>query len=398
MTSDESRWPQAALGDIRRPRALGRRVLDPARAGGPSVILLTSLELPATMPLDLSHVLFVPAAAADLDDRDDIVAALRKPLVDGGAKVVDLDLDRDTTVDASVLARCTAVACAGGDPFRLLRAMRRSGFDRVLSTARDRVDYVGMSAGAAVAGPSLAPLLGVSPFRSDDDESLDALALTGLVTLAHDDRPGRRPKHESAMRAHGRTHSLLPLTDSEVAFVDAATWEILDVRSGMRSRPARREDADGIAATYAAAGRRAWTFLGDDQLATLEDSRTQWDDRLAARARPDDVLVAVDDAGIAGFVWIHAARNTDLPGGTGEIGAFYTHPRCWGTGTGRRLLTRALDQLRCQGYDDAILYTEERNARARRVYERFGWVLDGAARERDFHGAHLRELRYRITL
>jgi dipeptidase E len=361
------------------------------------VILLASLELPA-LPgaLDLSRVAFVPTAANGLDDRAEIAAALRDPLVAAGAELADLDLDEVDELAPDALGDVTCVACSGGDPFHLLGAMRRSGFDRAVARAGGRIHYLGMSAGAAVAGPSLAPLVGVSPFTPAD--GLDGLRLAHVVPLVHDDRPGRRALHERAHRETGRDHRLLTLTDAEVAVVSGDMWEVVDVRSGVTSRPVRAGDASGIAETYVEAGRAAWTFVEPDRFDTLAPPIEAWEQRIDALADPDELLVATDDHGIAGFAWVRMAQDADLPPGTGELGACYVRPRWWGTGIGRRLLDRVLDRLRADGHTQVVLYTEERNERPRRVYERAGWVADGHARERDFLGTPIREVRYRREL
>jgi RimJ/RimL family protein N-acetyltransferase len=54
--------------------------------------------------------------------------------------------------------------------------------------------------------------------------------------------------------------------------------------------------------------------------------------------------------------------------------------------------------LREAGYRAAILWVLEDNPRARRFYEREGWELDGAAKEDDFLGVRVAEVRYRLTL
>jgi GNAT superfamily N-acetyltransferase len=141
-------------------------------------------------------------------------------------------------------------------------------------------------------------------------------------------------------------------------------------------RPPRPGEAAAIADVLTAAGVSAWGgFLGEERI------------EAAARGaeHPAD-LVAVDDDGILGFVAWDAA--------TGEILRLYTHPRAWGRGAGRALLDRALDALREASCRQAWLNTEERNARGRRFYERHGWREEGPARERDWHGARLREPRY----
>ena len=135
-------------------------------------------------------------------------------------------------------------------------------------------------------------------------------------------------------------------------------------------------DAEAVSTVLLAAGLDAWaSFLGTDRIAAANQGRTH----------PAD-LVAVDDEGVFAFVAWDAT--------TGEITRLYTHPRGQGRGAGRELLARAVSALRSAGCNEAWLNTEERNAGARRFYERQGWVEDGAPRGRDWHGARLVEPRY----
>jgi GNAT superfamily N-acetyltransferase len=145
-------------------------------------------------------------------------------------------------------------------------------------------------------------------------------------------------------------------------------------------RAASPADADCISAVLTAAGVAAWgSFLGSERIE--EASR--------GRQHPAD-LVAEDDAGVFAFVaWDDA---------TGEILRLYTHPRGWGRGAGSALLARAVAALRAAGCRRAWLNTEARNERARQFYERRGWRLDGTARDRIWHGAHLHEPRYVLDL
>ena len=159
-------------------------------------------------------------------------------------------------------------------------------------------------------------------------------------------------------------------------------------------RAAVPEDAHAIAAVNAAAGREGWRdFLPPETLEGLDPPQRQWELRLAAA--PGDVLVAARGDEVVGFASVRAPAE---PGEPGEIGALYTHPRVWGTGVGRALLARALERLREQGSREAVLWTERRNRRPRAIYEAAGWHEDGGARERDFLGHPIAEVRYRIVL
>ena len=50
------------------------------------------------------------------------------------------------------------------------------------------------------------------------------------------------------------------------------------------------------------------------------------------------------------------------------------------------------------GYEHAVLWVAERNARARRFYEIGGWQPDGATKVDTFGGAEVHEVRYRRPL
>jgi RimJ/RimL family protein N-acetyltransferase len=108
------------------------------------------------------------------------------------------------------------------------------------------------------------------------------------------------------------------------------------------------------------------------------------------------VWVAVGARGeVAGFASIGSARDDDLPPGAGELFAIYLAPERWSTGLGRRLHDAAVDDLAVR-HDLLVLWVLTANARARRFYERAGWVADGRARILDFDGTPIEEMRYRL--
>jgi GNAT superfamily N-acetyltransferase len=138
-------------------------------------------------------------------------------------------------------------------------------------------------------------------------------------------------------------------------------------------RAATPEDAAAIAEVCLAAARAAW---GDE----------------APAIDPPDILggelVAEDGAGVTGFAIVK----------DGEIDLLFTHPRVWGRGAGRALVVAAEDALRDAGCAEVSLWTEERNASARRLYQASGWRKTTDARDRVWNGVALRELRYRKRL
>jgi GNAT superfamily N-acetyltransferase len=102
---------------------------------------------------------------------------------------------------------------------------------------------------------------------------------------------------------------------------------------------------------------------------------------------------------VVGFAIVRPGGDEDTDEATvGELDGFYTHPSVWGQGVGRSLLGEALAFARQAGFREATLWTAEANHRPRRIYERAGWQLDGARRDRTHLGVPFVELRYRLSL
>jgi len=93
-----------------------------------------------------------------------------------------------------------------------------------------------------------------------------------------------------------------------------------------------------------------------------------------------------------GILGIRKSRDEDKPD-TGEIMAIYLIEEFWNKGFGKELLKLALEALKSMGHSEITLWTLEENSRARRFYERNGFVHDGAKKEMEF-GKPLVCLRY----
>ena len=72
-----------------------------------------------------------------------------------------------------------------------------------------------------------------------------------------------------------------------------------------------------------------------------------------------------------------------------EIVAIHSLPESWGSGLGRAMLERALEQI---GHSTVFLWAFKENTRARRFYEKNGFCFDGNERVSNFDGAI--EVRY----
>jgi dipeptidase E len=83
------------------------------------------------------------------------------------------------------------VAVSGGDPFHLLAVARRTRFgDAVRAALEAGTVYIGYSAGAMLAAPTLEPLAMTSPFTPQPELDLTGLGLVDFLILPpHDDQP-----------------------------------------------------------------------------------------------------------------------------------------------------------------------------------------------------------------
>ncbi len=110
------------------------------------------------------------------------------------------------------------------------------------------------------------------------------------------------------------------------------------------------------------------------------------------------VLVPVLDGGVVGFAGTGPCRDEGF-GGLGELYAINLHPDAWGRGAGSALLRAAEQVLTERGHAEAVLWVVPGNTRARRFYERHGWVADGERRTLEvMDGVAVDEMRYRREL
>ncbi|MBA2682142.1 MAG: GNAT family N-acetyltransferase, partial [Ktedonobacteraceae bacterium] len=82
--------------------------------------------------------------------------------------------------------------------------------------------------------------------------------------------------------------------------------------------------------------------------------------------------VAEQDGHIVGFAMTGQSRDSDIPPATAEVFAIYLVRQVAGKGIGRTLFACAVDELRDQGYEQAMLWVLESNIRARRFYKAAG--------------------------
>ena len=153
-------------------------------------------------------------------------------------------------------------------------------------------------------------------------------------------------------------------------------------------RRAVEDDATGFVRAHEAAWDATIAPLVGRNLAEL----APFDDRVAryragvAQPPPDTgAWVAESDGEIIGLAVRSGSELRDL----------YVVPRAWGTGVARALMEAVLSDIPAADVSEAVLWVGEGNGRARRFYEREGWLPSGETRDSALGPL---EVQYRLPL
>jgi GNAT superfamily N-acetyltransferase len=110
-------------------------------------------------------------------------------------------------------------------------------------------------------------------------------------------------------------------------------------------------------------------------------------------------LMAEQDGELLGQVTIQSSETTPRPvgdPGLGHLRNLFVRQDQWGTGLARQLHDAAVEEARRRGYRELRLFAAAGQARARRFYEREGWVAAGPPAYDARPGLEMVE--YRLTL
>jgi len=157
---------------------------------------------------------------------------------------------------------------------------------------------------------------------------------------------------------------------------------------------ARPQDAAALARVHVEGWRAAYGHLLSDHekwfgAAALERRTRQWTQWLTPGTEASafgTYRAGYDEAGTpVGFAISGPARDQDPPRNL-ELASLYIDQDWYGTGMGRGLVLAVI------GEAPASVWVTEDNARARRFYEKLGFVADGAAKV-EVHLGSLRDIR-----
>lgn len=179
-------------------------------------------------PHDLK-MLFIPTAG-NLDEDIWWIDKDRDVLNEMGFQIAELDIEHASHSEMdNLLKGADIVFIAGGNTFFLLKQLRESGFDALLTDYVDRGGmYAGASAGALIAGNDISPIAPVDePERVSDLESTIGLNLVDFIPIPHYDMNDRAEAIDIIKEEYGDMYTIMPLTDDEAIVVEDDTWRVV---------------------------------------------------------------------------------------------------------------------------------------------------------------------------
>lgn len=166
----------------------------------------------------------------------------------------------------------------------------------------------------------------------------------------------------------------------------------------MQVRKAAVDDAADISRIYAQSWKTA--YKGVVPQAFLDDLKEDNWVPMFRRSLEDGSICALmicDGEEAVGCAAFGRSRDEKLPG-WGEIVSIYLLPNYFGRGYGEALLKGAVDVLKQQGHRHIYLWVLRENDRARRFYEKHGFVCTGDECTIDIMGQPLVDLRYGLSI
>jgi ribosomal protein S18 acetylase RimI-like enzyme len=167
----------------------------------------------------------------------------------------------------------------------------------------------------------------------------------------------------------------------------------------MSIRRAESSDAKSIAEVHVAAWRAAYRELLPESVLdnlSVEDSEVRWRERIA---KPWGHIFVYEQAHrIVGYAACGVSQDEDIDREkVGEIYVIYVHPDHWREGLGAMLLSKALECLREDGFEQIILWVLSGNHQAIQFYEASGFEVDGASKVKQrADGSEIPVVRYRL--
>lgn len=175
-------------------------------------------------------MLFIPTAGnLDSDvwwiDKDrDVLANMGFDITE--ADIASMPIDRL----AALLKSTDIVYVAGGNTFYLLKQLRETGFDELLTEfVNNGGMYAGASAGSIVVGSDIGPVASIDePEKVKGLTSTKGLGFVNIVPIPHYDMNSRKDAIDSIKAKFGGDFEIVLLTDDQAIVAEGDIWNVVD--------------------------------------------------------------------------------------------------------------------------------------------------------------------------
>ena len=176
------------------------------------------------------RMLFIPTAG-NLDDDVWWIDKDRDVLSKMGFQITELDIEHATPDEMRKhLKDSDIVYIAGGNTFHLLKQLRDSGFDNLLSAYINNGGlYAGASAGALVMGADIEPVASIGePEKVRGLNSTEGLGFVNIVPIPHYDMKARTQAIDEIKKKYSDKYEIVLLTDDQAILVEDDKWSVVD--------------------------------------------------------------------------------------------------------------------------------------------------------------------------
>jgi GNAT superfamily N-acetyltransferase len=164
---------------------------------------------------------------------------------------------------------------------------------------------------------------------------------------------------------------------------------------GVFIRNASKDDAEILGLIYSQSYQAAFKDIIPDNI--LEnifspERRTDGLMKELSEGTPVNAILFYEDIPV-GLLTYGKHKEVDFDDSSIEIWRIYLLPTYWGQNVGIDLLDWGIKEIEGKGYKKIILWVLEENSRARKFYEKMGFIHDGVTRVINV-GKELTDLRY----
>lgn len=174
-------------------------------------------------------MLFI-ATAGNLDSDAWWIDKDREVLSKMGFNITEMDISKSPRGKLEkALQNTDIVYVAGGNTFYLLKQIRDSGFDDLLTRyVENGVLYAGASAGALIAGLDIEPVSAIDePEKVSNLASTKGLGWVNIVPVPHYDMFSRTKAIDKINKKYASEFELVLLTDDEAIVVEGDSWKVV---------------------------------------------------------------------------------------------------------------------------------------------------------------------------